>query len=225
MKQPAFSGPSVNAYAEGPPRQVPGFARLHRMTTMLLAERVPSDGRVLVLGAGGGLELKAFAQSHPGWSFDGVDPSADMLRVAEETARPHLDRIRLHEGYMDSAPDGPFDGATALLTFHFIPRDQRLETLAQIRRRLKRGAPLVIAHASFAQTEPDRSLWIARHVAFGAPEGADPAQLEASRQAIADRLSILAPEDEEAMLEEAGFSDVSLFYAGLSFKGWVSYAG
>lgn len=224
MKQSAFSGQSVNAYAEGPPRQVPGFAGLHRMTIMLLAERVPSHGRVLVLGAGGGLELEAFAESHPGWSLDGVDPSADMLRVAERVAGRHLDRIRLHQGYIDSAPDGPFDGATALLTFHFIPRDQRLGTLLQLRRRLKRGAPLVTAHISFPQTEPDRSLWIARHVAFGAPDGADPAQLESSRQAIAARLSILAPEDEESMLKEAGFSDVSLFYAGLSFKGWVSYA-
>jgi hypothetical protein len=45
-----------------------------------------------------------------------------------------------------------------------------------------------------------------------------------TRQAIAARLTILAPEEEEEMLREAGFSDVSLFYAGFSFKGWISYA-
>ena len=43
--------------------------------TMLLAERVPEDGRLLVVGAGGGLELKSLADEHPGWTFDGVDPS------------------------------------------------------------------------------------------------------------------------------------------------------
>jgi tRNA (cmo5U34)-methyltransferase len=82
----------------------------------------------------------------------------------------------------------------------------------------------VTAHISFPQTEPERSIWIARHVAFGAPDGTDPVRLESSRQAIATRLSILAPEEEEAMLREAGFSNVGLFYAGLSFRGWVSYA-
>jgi tRNA (cmo5U34)-methyltransferase len=225
MKPPAFSGPATHSYADGPPRQVPGFAGLHRMTTMLLAERMPGDGRVLVLGAGGGLELKAFAEAHPGWSLDGVDPSADMLRLASETAAPHAERIRLHQGYIDSAPEGPFDAATSLLTFHFIPREQRLETLRQIRRRLKPGAPLVLAHISFPQREPERSMWIARHVVFGAPDGTDPAQLQSSREAIGSRLSILAPEEEEAMLREAGFSGVSLFYAGFSFKGWVAYAG
>ncbi|MBS0239051.1 MAG: class I SAM-dependent methyltransferase [Proteobacteria bacterium] len=224
MDAPPFSGQSVNAYADGPPRQVPGFADLHRMTAMLLAERTPSNGRVLVLGAGGGLELNAFAEAHPGWSFDGVDPSADMLRLAEQTVRPHAARVRLHQGYIDSAPAGPFDAATSLLTFHFIPREERLATLKQIHDRLKPGAPFIVAHISFPQGEPERSQWIARHVAFGSPDVTDRVRLENSRQAIATRLSILAPQDEEAMLAEAGFANVSLFYAGLSFRGWLSYA-
>lgn len=218
---PAFTAAHAQSYAKGPSRQVPGFDGLHRMTSQLLAERVPALGRVLVLGAGGGLELKALADDHPGWSFDGVDPSAAMLAVAEQVTAPHAARIRLHEGYIQAAPDGPFDGATCLLTLHFVPRDQRLETLRQIHRRLLPGAPLAVAHISFAQTEPERSLWIARHVAFG---GTDPANAQSARQAIGTRLSILSPEDDEAMLRAAGFSDVSLYYAGLSFRGWVAYA-
>jgi tRNA (cmo5U34)-methyltransferase len=212
------------SYAEGPPRQVPGFASLHRMVTMLLAERTPTDGRVLVLGAGGGLELRALAEAQPGWRFDGVDPSADMLRLAEQATAPFASRIALHEGYIDSAPDGPFDAALSLLTFHFIPRDQRLATLQQIRRRLRPGAPFTLAHISFTQAEPERTQWLQRHAAFGAPAGTSPAQRETMVHALGTRLTILAPEEEEAMLREAGFDNVTLFYAGLSFRGWVAYA-
>lgn len=224
MKPVAFGAEAAHAYTDGPPRQVPGFSSLHRMVTMLLAERAPPNARMLVLGAGGGLELKALAEAQPGWSFDGVDPSAEMLALAERMVGPHAARMQFHRGYIDAAPDGPFDAATSLLTFHFISLDQRLQTLRQIRRRLRNGAPLILAHISFPQTEPERSMWIARHVAFSAPEGSDPAHLENARQAIATRLSILAPDEEEAMLRAAGFSNVSLFYAGLSFKGWVAYA-
>lgn len=217
-----FAGASTSSYTQGPPRQVPGFDGLHRMMSLLLAERVPAVGRVLVLGAGGGLELKSLADDHPGWIFDGVDPSADMLRLAEQTVAPHNARIRLHEGYIDAAPEGPFDAATCLLTMHFVPREQRLGTLKQVRQRLKLGAPFVVAHVSFPQTEPQRSLWIARHVAYG---GTDPANAESARQAIASRLTVLSPDEDEQILRSAGFSDVSLFYAGFSFKGWVAYAG
>lgn len=215
----------ASGYTAGPPRQVPGYAGLLRMTTLLLAERVPADGKVLVLGAGGGLELKAMADTQPGWTFDGVDPSEKMLELAAETVGAHRGRVRFHTGTIEAAPDGPFDGATSILVFHFVARDERLGTLRQIRRRLAPGAPFVLAHISFPQTEPDRSTWIARHVLFGAADGADPAQLAAAREAIGTRLTILAPEEEEAMLREAGFSDVSLFYAGFSCRGWVAYAG
>jgi tRNA (cmo5U34)-methyltransferase len=225
MKPHSFDSQVSSAYTSGPPRQVPGYAGLLRMTTMLLAERVPAAGRVLVLGAGGGLELKAFADAHDGWAFDGVDPSGEMLKLAEATVGEHLPRVRLHMGTIEGAPKGPFDGASCILTFHFIAREQRLETLREIRRRLTPGAPFVLAHISFPQTEPERSQWIARHVGFGATDPIDPAQVERFREAIGTRLTILAPEEEEAMLREAGFTDVSLFYAGFSFRGWVGYAG
>src|SRR5690606_25690382 len=97
-KENAFGSFGSAAYLQRPPRTVPGFASLHRMVSMLLAERVPDEGRVLVLGAGGGLELKALADAHSGWTFDGVDPSADMLALAREVAGVQASRITLHEG-------------------------------------------------------------------------------------------------------------------------------
>ena len=220
-----FNEQAAASYLDGPPRQVPGYVGLLRMTTLLLAERLPVDGRVLVLGAGGGLELKAFADAHPNWSFDGVDPSGPMLQLAAKTTAEHAARIRLHEGYIDTAPLGPFDGATCILVFHFMTPEQRRDALRQLRRRLKPGAPLVLAHISFPQAEPERSLWIARHVAFGAVAGLTPEQTESARLAIGTRLCILDPAEEEALLREAGFTDIALFYAAFSFRGWVAYAG
>ncbi len=224
MNPSAFDARAAASYAEGPPRQVPGYANLHRMVSLLLAERTPPDGRVLVLGAGGGQELKALAEAHSGWSFEGVDPSPDMLRIAEHVVSQHARRVRFQHGYIDSASDGPFDAATSILIFHFIPHDQRFETLRQIRRRLKPGAPLVLVHISFPQTEPERSIWIDRHVMFGRSNGLEQTDAERARQAISSGLTILSPEEDVAMLGQAGFSGASLFYAGLSIKGWVAYA-
>ena len=77
----SFNDPEqVAKYSEGPTRFVPGLEALHRMTGLLLAEDAPADARVLVLGAGGGLELQALAHMHPDWTFVGVDPAIEMLR-------------------------------------------------------------------------------------------------------------------------------------------------
>jgi tRNA (cmo5U34)-methyltransferase len=220
-----FTDPqAVARYREGPPRQVPGFADLHRMTELLLAERTPKDGRVLVLGAGGGLELEHLAAAHAGWEFDGVDPSAEMLRVAEATTEPFADRIRLYEGYVDRAPAGPFDAAVCLLTLHFIASAERLVTLRHLRRRLKPGGPLVVAHHSFPPQPPERDTWLARYAAYAVGSGFAADQMAKSIDAIRDRLPVLSPEDDEALLREAGFREVSLFYAALTFRGWVAYA-
>jgi len=51
---------------------------MYRMAGILLAEQVPASGRVMVLGADGGLELKTFIEMQPRWHFDGIAPLAEM---------------------------------------------------------------------------------------------------------------------------------------------------
>lgn len=221
-----FSDPqAVARYAEGPPRFVPGYADLHRMATVLVAERAPANARVLVLGAGGGLELRAFAAAQPGWTFDGVDPAPEMLDLAQRTlGGEFLPRVNLHLGYIETAPEGPFDAATSLLTLHFLPADERRRTFVEIRRRLKRGAPLVVAHASFPQGGGEREAWLSRYAAFAVASGVAPEHARRAHAAVDAHLPVLAPEQDEAILRDAGFEHASLFYAGFTWRGWVAYA-
>lgn len=221
----SFSDPhAVSQYADGPPRLVPGFAALQRMTTLLLEERTPENARILVLGAGGGLELLAFAQAQPTWRLHGVDPSEEMIRLARTTLGSLAARVDLQRGYIDEAPEGPFDGATCLLTLHFLTEEERRRTLAEVRRRLRPGAPFVVAHFSFPQSPGERDRWLSRYVAFAVSSGVEAEKAKNASAAIDKQLTILAPENDEMMLREAGFSGVNLFYAGLTFRGWVAYA-
>jgi tRNA (cmo5U34)-methyltransferase len=219
-----FSDPqAVARYAEGPVKQVPGFHALQRMAGLLLAEVVPEAGHVLVLGAGGGLELKAFAELHSEWRFVGVDPSAEMLKLAGATLGSLASRVELHEGLIDTAPLGPFDGATCLLTLHFLTAEVRLQTLKELRRRLRPGAPLVVAHHSFPLADGGKARWLGRYAAFAASSGVPESNTKNAIEAIGSRLPLLAPEEEVGLLREAGFEAIELFYAAFSFKGWVAY--
>lgn len=219
----AFSNPAMVAtYTDDTPRKVPGLTDLHRMTQLLLGEEVGPAARILVVGAGGGMELRAMAAARPDWTFTGVDPSAAMLDLARCHVAPFRDRIELIEGTVDAAPPQAFDGATCLLTLHFLDRDQRRPTLEAIRRRLAPGARLVVAHHSPPPGDADR--WLARSAAFADRAGADRERAAAAAGMMA-RLPLLSPDEEEGLLREAGFPEVELFYAAFSFRGWVATAG
>jgi len=213
------------SYAARVARHVPGLHDMHRMAEILLAEHVPETGRVLVLGAGGGMELRAFAQAHPGWRFDGVDPSPGMIAQAQEILGPDSAHVTFHHGYIDDAPGGPFDGATCLLTLHFLPREERLRTLRALHHRLLPGAPFVVAHHSFPRGgDGEQYLWLRRNAGWLIAAGTPEAQAMAGIATMKERLPVLSPEEEQRLLTAAGFRDVQLFYAAFTFKGWVARA-
>ncbi len=220
-----FENPEhASGYADGPPRYVPGFDALHRMTSVLLAEAAPADARVLVLGAGGGLELKTLALVHPRWTFVGVDPAGAMLDGARRTLGPLMNRVTLVKGYIDDAPEGPFDAATCLLTLHFLDAAERVRTARAIHGRLRSGAPFVAAHSSFPQEPLQRSAWLERYAACAVASGADPQQAAHARDAVGEHLRVYDPERDEAILRDAGFSGVEMFYAAFTWRGWIARA-
>ncbi len=220
-----FSDPQVVArYAEVPRRFVPGLDALHRMAGVLLAEGTPSNAKVLVIAAGGGMELAALADAHPTWTFVGVDPAAEMLRLAERTLGPRMDRVELIEGYVDDAPPGPFDAATCLLMFHLLSATERARTARAIHERLRPGAPFVAAHLSFPQQAEERTLWLARYAAYGIASGAEPEGARGASVSIGARLELLDPENDEAILRESGFRDATPFFAAFTWRGWIGHA-
>lgn len=220
-----FHDPDAAArYAENPPRFVPGLFDLHRMAAILLAEQAHADGHLLVLGAGGGMELRAFAEAQPGWRFTGVDPSAEMLAVAAQALGPNAARAELLQGYIENAPTGPYDGGACLLTLHFLPEAERLRVLREIHARLKPDAAFVMAHLCVPQGAGERARWLSRYAEFAVSAGMEPGNAQQARNAVDAHLNILTPEQDEALLWEAGFSRIEAFYVGFAFRGWVALA-
>lgn len=211
-------------YADAPPKFVPGFADVHRMVTLLLEERVSEHASILVHGAGGGLELDAFARANPGWTFTGVDPAKAMIDEARGRLEHARDRVEFHVGFIDDAPLGPFDAATSLMTLHFLAPDARCETVRQIVDRMEPGAPFIAMHCSFPQSEPDREAWLARYKAFAIAKGAPPEMAQAAREGMTNSLPILDVQQDVRLLREAGLRNVTSFYSAFTWQGWVGYA-
>ncbi len=207
-------------YADGPARFVPGFHALHRMAGVLIREHAPPNAHVLVHGAGGGLELEAFARENSEWTFVGVEPAKPMLDEARMRLGDLNERITFHHGFAEDSPAGPFDAATSFLTLHFLNAAERQQTVSEIVRRLKPGAPFVTAHVSFPQDPEHRDAWLDRHREYVIASGVDAEDAENAREDIANSLEVFDPELDERILRDAGLSDVTLFYSAFTWRGW-----
>lgn len=79
---------------------------------------------------------------------------------------------------------------------------------------------MVVAHHSFPTSDEEKEKWLTRFARYSrAAKGQGDVNVAAMKQ----RLPVLSPEQDEAVLRKGGFTDVELFYAALSFRGWVAF--
>ena len=222
----AFSDPeAVTRYAEGPPRFVPGFADLHRMTAH------PAGGAGCARRAACWCWAPAAGWSSRHWrrpsrldlrrrrSGRGDAEARRADARAAQCARAVAARLyRRCARWAVRCRHLPADAA--------FPRCRRTAADGagnppppQTRRALCRrpfqfpASATASARDGYRATPPMRSL--------PAPTRT---QANNARAAVDAHLSLLNPEQDAQILREAGFRNVELFYAAFTWRGWVGYA-
>jgi tRNA (cmo5U34)-methyltransferase len=206
-----------------------GYEACHDLSACILSAALGagSERRILIVGVGGtAQEVVSVSKLEPGWRFVGVDPSADMLALAEQKLKAQglIDRIELHAGTLDALPAAePFDAAMMLGVLHHLPGDEAKHAiLTQVAARLSPGAPLILAGNRFAYAQKPQLLaaWGARWRMHGASDdeiqaklgkilqGADPPH---SEQAVFD------------LLDAAGFERPEGFFSSLFWAAWIAW--
>jgi len=224
---PLFAAEKAQAYDRRIRDAIPGYEALHVLACAVVAETTGGHGRALVAGAGTGAECVALAQACPRLAIVGVDPAPEMLAVAERKVAEHdlVARVRLMPGTAADLPEfEKFDAATLLLVLHFLKDDgAKAALLSDIARRLKPGAPLVLADLfgpgwDEAGQARLRVWW--EHLQLAA--GFDEAEV-AKGLAHVDR-DIHAVEESRLaeLLAAAGFEPPQRFFQALCFGGWLT---
>ena len=217
----------VRQYVEkGPPAFTPGHAGLMQMIGVLLAERMPPEGAILVIGAGGGPETRYLASIEPAWRFVGVDPAKAMLDLVQAMAGDAAgDRMTLVEGTVSDAPCGPFDAATCILVLGLVPDDgSKLDLLRQAHQRLSPGAPFILVDQCLDRSAPAIDPRQDSNSPKPPPTGGGDATIANARTGVGDLQSMVPAARNELLLAEAGFAGTELFYLGMAWRGWIAYA-
>lgn len=221
-----FNEEHARDYDKSIKTRLPGYEVLHQTAYSFLRPDLGEKARVLVVGAGTGKEILNLGERQPGWRFTGVDPSPGMLRVARGriSGGDLSSRTELHIGFVHGLPASElYDAATLLLVMHFVPDDGgKLALLREVARRLKPGAPLVLADLHGEPNSADFTRQIEAYKIHLISGGLQPPDVEEMFRHILSKVQFVPESRILSLLCEAGFEDVVRFYQVYAYGGWAA---
>lgn len=219
------NAPPADQYEQLARKFIPGYDGLYALMQILIAEKLPEQSEILVVGAGGGKEILTLGRAFPAAKFTGVDPSEKMLAVARGLIEQAgiAARVTLHQGTVDQLEAKQFDAATAMLVMHFLPDDgTKLNFLKDIHDRLKPGARFILADGCFDKQAADYAWHLDSYQAHARLNGAPAEILTEAVRIMSEHVHCVPEERECELLKAAGFDHVTRFFQGLWVKAWIA---
>lgn len=223
-----FDRDIATEYDKGVRRTLPTYDPMLRLSQTFLRANLEENASLLILGGGGGNELKAFGPTNLGWKFTAVDPSKDMLEIAKmKVNQMEMDnRVELIHGTIEDVPiETRFDAATCILVLHFIPNiNDKLALLKKVRSHLKPGSPFVLVSKFGNPTDPEFQELVTLWKNYWLDTTKLPEEkVEELMKGTLTEFSI-SEEKLRDLLEEAGFHRIANFFKTNHFGGWICHA-
>lgn len=154
----------------------------------------------------------------------GVDSSEDMVLYAEHLFRDWDNVNFVCSDIMDvDIMPGKYKVITSVLTAQFIPLDVRQEFYKSVHDGLSYNGVFVVVEKILGETPTSQGFLVDIYHNFKRDSGYTDEQIEQKRKALQGVLVLLRASENEAMLKDAGFSNVQRFWQCLNFAGWVAF--
>ncbi|WP_016950512.1 class I SAM-dependent methyltransferase [Anabaena sp. PCC 7108] len=205
---------------------LPGYEAMHNMALSILKANIPEKANLLIVGAGSGMELVKFSKGNSQWQMLGVDPSSNMLSIAQNKIDEYglSEQIKLFAGYtQDLNTTSLYDAATCILVMHFLPDDgSKLALLKNISQRLKSSATFILVDI-FGEKETDEfERMISIIKVYWKQMGMNPEKRIQGLETIKKGVFTISEMRVVELLQQAGFGNILRFYTGLWVGGWVA---
>lgn len=205
---------------------IPGYDDLHTMVLSFLRSQLSEKANLLIVGAGSGMELVTFSKANSQWQLLGVDPSVNMLALAQQKIEQQglSERVELFQGYTHDLPATFLhDAATCILVMHFIPDDgSKLALLQSISQRLKSSATFILVDMFGEKGTENYEQLACVWKLYGQEMGMSSEMIENREKARQEGIYPIPEPRVLELLQQAGFGNIMRFYTGLCFGGWIA---
>ena len=220
-----FDGDYGDEYEELAYRVIPGYETLFPMVSALLDPLLAPSSRVLVVGAGTGVEIVALKRARPDLTVLGVDPSVRMLDLAKIRAREAgiESGVGFFHGYTHEVPSKtPFQAATLINVLHFVPDDgSKLSLLTDVSDRLEVDAPLVLFDVHGDPTSEEFARYMPAWRRFWSLRGFDADRSARFDHRIRSGIEWASAARILELAKQAGLGRPRMFYKSLLYGGWT----
>lgn len=217
-----FAGEAAQKYDERNSKLSRISDGLHFLIGLILKD-LPSQARILCVGAGTGAEIIYLAKIFPQWQFVALDPSLSMLNVckARATEAGIMDRCEFVHGYVHDLPSrAEFDAVLSILVAHFVKREERPSFLKQIVDHLRVSGIFISAELSFDVESAEFPSMLQKWALVQELMGGTPESLAGLPKQFREVLTVLSPAETESHLRQAGIGMPVRFFQAFMICAW-----
>lgn len=217
-----FTEEAAQVYDEKNSKLLPISGCVHFLIGLILKD-LPARARILCVGAGTGAEILTLSRTFPEWSFVALEPSLAMLNVCRERIESAgvADRCEFVHGYVQDLPGEPiFDAALSVFVAHFVAREERSKFFRHMTDRLRSDGYLINVEISFDLDSVEFPSMLKNWEAVQTLMGATPDSLATLPKQLKEVLTVIPPQETEALLRDSGIGCPVRFFQALMIHGW-----
>ena len=221
----SFNEAVVDVFPDMIQRSVPGYGTVVRMTGVLTEQYAKEGTHVYDLGCSLGESIRAaeLAIGDRACQLVGVDNSPAMIEKVRAEMPPRSE-IMWH---LSDITQMDFKTASVVImnfTLQFIPINERLKLLKQIRSSMVPGGLLILSEKLTMPDAEMNELMVNLHHDFKRSQGYSGLEIAQKRDAIDNVLIPETAEVHRTRLTEAGFSRSSVWFQCLNFASFIAIA-
>lgn len=213
-----FEGDRASNYDGFVKNWIPNYDYFMSIFPGLLA--TATEKTMLAVGCGTGNEMLALKTADKAWSITGVDPSPEMIQIAQKKLVSY-ENIRFFEGEVTQLKSrARFGAASLILVLHFIKYPyKKLALLRAIQKQLLPAAPFVIMGIFGNKTQLRGNLEVLRSLL---PNTLTASEVEERIDRITTSLHRTSEEELKKLVIRAGFEKPTRFFQTSIYSGWIT---
>lgn len=219
-----FNGAVAPVFDQHVRQSIPAYEWIQESVVHMTDFFCPEKAKVVDLGCATGETLSRIKARHStkALKLTGVDESHEMVKVAMAKVNGDTDYQWVAKRIQDVELPDKTDMVLSILTLQFMEPDDRQAVVERIYRSLKKGGAFVLVEKVYAESGRLQDVFNQVYHDQKEQAGFSADEIRRKDTALRSAMEPFTVKENEALLQQAGFSRSEVFFKHFHFTGWLA---